>query len=77
MGSVPLSDHRDNKLIYNHGHNILRIFDVLSNFPFIASETKRIISNKHGIYELANDLGRRILRNQEISGRSQSFIELA
>ena len=26
---------------YNHGHNILRLFDTLPNFPFTASETKR------------------------------------
>ena len=25
---------------YNYGHNILRIFDVLPNFPFITCETK-------------------------------------
>ena len=25
---------------YNHGHNIMRIFDVLPNFPFTTSETK-------------------------------------
>ena len=25
---------------YNHGHNIMRIFDVLPNFPFTASGTK-------------------------------------
>ena len=25
---------------YNHGHNIMRIFDVLPNFPFTASDTK-------------------------------------
>ena len=25
----------------NHGHNILRRFDVLPNFPFTSSETKR------------------------------------
>ena len=24
----------------NYGHNILRIFDVLPNFPFTTSETK-------------------------------------
>ena len=24
----------------NHGHNIMRIFDVLPNFPFTTSETK-------------------------------------
>ena len=27
-------------LDYNHGHNIMRIFDVLLNFPFTTSETK-------------------------------------
>ena len=26
---------------YNHGHNILRHFDILPNFLFTASETKR------------------------------------
>ena len=26
---------------YNHFHNILRLFDVLPNFPFTTSETKR------------------------------------
>ena len=26
---------------YNHFHNILRLFDVLSDFPSIKSETKR------------------------------------
>ena len=25
---------------YNHGHNIMRIFDVLPHFPFTTSETK-------------------------------------
>ena len=25
---------------YNHGHNIMRIFYVLPNFPFTTSETK-------------------------------------
>ena len=25
---------------YNHGHNFVRIFDVLPNFPFTTSETK-------------------------------------
>ena len=28
-------------LIYNHFHNILRLFDVLINFPFTTSETMR------------------------------------
>ena len=26
--------------VYNYGHNILRLFDVLSNFPFTTSGTK-------------------------------------
>ena len=26
---------------YNHFHNVLRLFDVLINFPFTASETMR------------------------------------
>ena len=53
--------------IHNHGHNILRLFDTLPNFLFTTSETKRVISNKHGIYELPhelpNDLRLRILGN--------------
>ena len=28
------------ELNYSHGHNIMRIFDVLPNFPFTTSETK-------------------------------------
>ena len=27
--------------VYNHLHNILRLFDVLPNFPFTTSETMR------------------------------------
>ena len=46
---------------YNRFHNILRLFDVLPNFPFTTSET--IITYKHGIYELPNDLGLTILGN--------------
>ena len=42
-------------------------------------EQSAIISNKHGIYELpqelSNDLRLRILRNSEISGKSQNFTE--
>ena len=47
----------------NHFHNILRLFDVLPNFPFTKSEMKRAFSNKHGIYELPNDLRLKILGN--------------
>ena len=39
-----------------HGHNILKLFDVLH--IFFSSQVKRsaIISNKHGIYELPHEL---------------------
>ena len=30
-----------NMKTYNHFHNILRIFDVLANFPYTTSETMR------------------------------------
>ena len=41
---------------YNQFHNILRLFDVLPNFPFTTSETMGYESYKHGIYELPHDL---------------------
>ena len=51
----------------NHGHNILRLFDVLPNFPLAKMRRSMIISNKHGIYELPHkspkDLKLRILGN--------------
>ena len=51
----------------NQFHNILRLFHVLPNFPFTTSETMGIITHKHGIYELhdelSNDLRLRILGN--------------
>ena len=56
-------------------HNILRLFDVLPNFPFTTSETMR----EHGIYELphelSNDVRLRTLGNQEISGERLNHIE--
>ena len=62
---------------FNHDHNNLRIFDVLASFPFTTSET---MIKKHGIYqlfnELQNDVRLRILRNQEIPGKSQNLMEL-
>ena len=36
---------------YNHFHNILRLFDVLPNFPFNINETMSIITYNYGIYE--------------------------
>ena len=49
---------------------------------FLTPQMKRsmIISNRHGIYKLPNDLKKnlrmRILGNQENSGKSQNFIGL-
>ena len=43
-------------MIYNHFENILRLFDVLPNFPFTTSETIAILIYKHGIYELPHEL---------------------
>ena len=40
---------------FNQFHNILKLFDVLPNFPFTKSECTIIIS-KHGIYELPHQL---------------------
>ena len=37
------------KLFYNHGHNILRLFDVLPNFHSSQVKRSAIISNKHDI----------------------------
>ena len=41
---------------YNHGNNIVGLFDVLSNFPFTSSERNAIISNKQCVYELPHEL---------------------
>ena len=40
---------------FNQFLNILRLFDVLPNFPFTKSECT-IITCKHGIYELPHEL---------------------
>ena len=69
-------------ICHNDFHNILRLFDVLTNFPFTTSETMRcetIITYKHYIYELpcelSNNLGLRILGNEEILGKCLKLIE--
>ena len=59
---------------YNHGHNILTLFDTLPNFLFITSETKRDII-KGIIYQLFHKLPNN-LENKKILGKSQKFIEL-
>ena len=51
-------------LVYNHFHNILRLFDILTNFSYKTRETKgAITSNKHGICKLPNDVKLRTLGN--------------
>ena len=67
--------------IYNQFHNVLRLFDVLPNFPFTTSGTMSVITYKHGIYmldhELPNELELRlmIIGNYETSGKCLNFIE--
>ena len=47
----------------NHGHNILRIFDVLPNFPFTTSKTKpMIVSNKESQVSAMKMVGYLFLR---------------
>ena len=57
-------------LRYNHDH-ISRLFDILPKL-----KQSVIITNKYDIYELPNELRFRILGNQEMSGKSQNFVEL-
>ena len=45
----------------NQFYNILRLFDILPNFPWPQVKRCPIITYKHGIYELRNDLKLRIL----------------
>ena len=47
---------------YNHFDKIFRLVDILANFPLTRSKMKMVISNKHGMYELLNQLKFRILR---------------
>ena len=64
----------------NYFHNILRLFDVLPNFPSTTNEKSVIIRIKYGIYELTHelfsDIRLRILENWKGSGKSQNFIKL-
>ena len=56
---------------YNHGNNIVGLVDVLPNFSFTTSETRRDFWKKQDVYELPhelpNDLRLRILGNKEKS----------
>ena len=40
---------------YNQFHNILRLSDVLPNFPFTTSERCAVITFKHGTHELPHE----------------------
>ena len=65
--SIPLKGYRRAlALDYNHLHNILRLFDVLRNFPSPQVKRWAIITYKHGIYELPHQLSND-LRLNEIS----------
>ena len=39
--TIIVSKEKSVKNTYNHGHNILKLFDTLPNFLFTTSETKR------------------------------------
>ena len=61
---------------YNHGHNIVRILILYQIFCSPQVKRSVVISNKYGLYELPhnlpNDLRLIILRNYQISGKSQN-----
>ena len=73
---IPLPKEIFGAVNCNPGHNMLRLFDVLTEIFSSQVEGSAIIGNKHSIYELPNDLILRILRYKEISGTSLNFIEL-
>ena len=58
------------KIIYNHFHNILRLFDLLPNFRSPQVKRCAIITYRHGInaipHKLPNALRLRILGNYDI-----------
>ena len=61
----------------NHFHNILRLFDVLPNFPFTASETMRDFYLWTWYIRFVSRVAERLktLRNYEISGKCLNFME--
>ena len=50
---------------YKNVHNILELFDTLTNFSFAASEMQREVSNKIGIYKLFNKVSHDLRLFQE------------
>ena len=61
---------------FNHVYNILNVFDGSANFPFTTSERKCNNCMFELPLKLPNDLRLRILGNQEMSQKSQNFIDL-
>ena len=60
----------------NHFHNILRLFNVLSNFPFTTSESiaRLLLTNMYiRVAELL--LKFRVLRNKKILRKCLKFVE--
>ena len=51
--------------IYNHFHNILRLFDVLPNFPFTPCETKRNYQKQTWYIRVASRVTKR-LKTQDL-----------
>ena len=66
--------------VYNHGNNIVGLFDVYQIFRSPQVKRSTIISNKQGVYELPkelpNDLRLTILGNEEKSEKPQNLLEL-
>ena len=62
------------KSTYNHFHNILRLFDDLTNFPFTTSETM----GDYHLYTWYIRVASRVaehLKTTKISGKCLNFIE--
>ena len=47
---MQMGKHLENVSCYDHGQNIMRIFNVLPNFPFTTSEMKPDYDKQTGIY---------------------------
>ena len=48
--------HLSNGVSHNYFHNILRLFDVLANFPLTTIKRYAIFTYNHCIYELPHQL---------------------
>ena len=61
-----------------HFHNVLRLFDVLPNFPYTQVKRCAIVIYKHSIYELPHELPKdlrlRILGNARKESKRHRII---